>query len=257
MLKKKNIFVAIVITVFFLTVSSLTTFRLAIYSFIICYIGIIIAKSLNKRLKVPVVDFFVLTFFVGIILAFVYSYSPRLQYHEFVLLHSRWEVSKVKQIDLKAIKDIRLDSSFKLGTSLDAAIVFSNSHGNFIKNQKFSYFEDNIEKIITQNFNTEKYANLEITKLQDNLDLYIFRKPNKDVYKVFRKDRIFYNSHSSANLAFSIFFFIIFIIAVLETLFKFRKSISVILNQYPKPHFIASILTLIYLIIYSLFAFVI
>ena len=256
MLKKKNILVAIVITIFFLTIASLTTFRLAIYAFIICYIGVIIAKSLNKRLKVPVINFFVLTFLVGIILAFFYTYSPRLQYHEFVLLHSKWEVSKVSKIDVKSIKTIQVDSSFKLGTSIETTLSFTNSNGSFVKNHNFDYYEDNIEKIFFQHINDSNYANNEIVKLQNNLDLYIFKKPNKEVYKVLRKDRIFYNLHSSANLVFSIFFFVIFIIAVLKTIFKFRKSISVILNQYPKSHFIAAILTLIYLFVYSLFAFV-
>lgn len=257
MLKKKNIFVAIVITIFFLIIASLTTFRLAIYAFVICYIGVIIAKSKNKRLKVPVVDFFILTFSFTIVLSFIYSYSPRFQYYEFVLSHSRWEVSQASKINIENISTLQIDSTFKIGTNVQSKIGFSNSNGNFTKDHEFDFYKDNICDLVHQNSISENFAKSEMSKISSNLDLFVFKKPHKEVYKFFRKDRIFYNLHSEANFVFSIFFFLIFIFVIIKTILNFKKSLSVLLNQYPKPHFAISLFSLIYVVLYLIFTLLI
>lgn len=254
MLKKNNVFIAIIITLFFLIIAYFTTFRIAIYSFVVCYIGVIIAKSKNKRLKVPVVDFFVLTFFVGIILALFYSYSPRVQYYEFVLLHSRWEISKVDKIEQKVIVPIQINSNFQIGTEVTTDLYFKKDSLPFKYTQKFDFFEGNLFDILKQDRTSNEIATLEITNLKN--DLYIFKKPNKDVYKIFSKHKLFENSHSAANLVFSILFFVAFVLALLRLFFRPKKNISVVLNQYPKRDFLISVITIIYLLVYSIVTFV-
>ena len=254
MLKKNNVFVAIIITLFFLIIAYFTTFRIAIYSFVVCYIGVIIAKSKNKRLKVPVVDFFVLTFFVGIILALFYSYSPRIQYYEFVLLHSRWEISKVEKIEKKSIVPIQFNSDFQIGTEVTTDLYFKRDSLALKYTQKFDFYEENIFDILKQNRNSNEIENLGITNLDS--DLYIFKKPNKDIYKVFSKHKLFDNLHSAANLVFSVLFFVAFVLAIFRLFYRPKKNISVVLNQYPKRDFLISIITIIYLLVYSIVTFV-
>lgn len=256
MLKKNNIYIAIIITLFFLVIAYFTTFRIAIYSFVVCYIGVIIAKSKNKRLRVPVPDFFILTFFVGIVFALIYSYSPRIQYYEFVMMHSRWKVIQVDEIEVKSSTPIVFSNDFQLGTSVKTDLFFKLDSTSFKKTVDFNYLDGSLLNIINQDNNSERFAVAAIATMKSNLDLYIFKKPNKEVYKVFRKNDFFCNSHAASNLAFSIFFFILFVFGILRLIIRPRKNISVILNQYPKRDFLISIGTIIYLLLYSLVTFV-
>lgn len=255
MLKKNNIYIAIIITLFFLVIAYFTTFRIAIYSFVVCYIGVIIAKSKNKRLRVPVPDFFILTFFVGIIFALFYSYSPRIQYYEFVMMHSRWEVVQVDKIEEKSSTPIVFGNDFQIGTSVSTDLFFKQDSALIKKIVDFNYLDGSLLNIINQDDNSERFAVSEIDTMKSNLDLYIFKKPNKEVYKVFSKNDYFRNSHSAANLAFSIFFFIVFLFSILKLVFRPKKNISVILNQYPKRDFYISISSILYILVYSIYTF--
>lgn len=255
-MKKNNIYIAIIITLFFLVIAYFTTFRIAIYSFVVCYIGVIIAKSKNKRLRVPVPDFFILTFFVGIILALIYSYSPRIQYYEFVMMHSRWKVVQVDKIEEKLSTPIVFGNDLQLGTSVTTDLFFKQDSTSFIKTVDFNYLDGSLLNIINQDNNSERFAVSAITTVKSNLDLYIFKKPNKEVYKVFSKNDFFSNSHSAANLAFSIFFFILFVFGILRLIIRPKKNISLILNQYPKRDFLILFAIIVYLVIYSLVSFV-
>lgn len=256
MLKKNNVFIAIIVTLFFLVIAYFTTFRIAIYSFVVCYIGVIIAKSKNKRLRVPVPDFFILTFFVGIIFALIYSYSPRIQYYEFVMMHSRWKVFQVDKIEEKSSNPIVFGNDFQLGTSLTTDLFFKQDSTLLKKTVDFNYLDGSLLNIINQDNNSERFAVAAIATMKSNLYLYIFKKPNKEVYKVFSKKEWFRNSHTASNLAFSIFFFILFVFGILRLIIRPKKNISLILNQYPKRDFLISSGTIIYLLIYSLVSFV-
>lgn len=254
MLKKNNIYLAIIITLFFLVIASFTTFRIAIYSFVVCYIGVIIAKSKNKRLRVPVSDFFVLTFSIGILFAFIYSYSPKIQYYEFILLHSKWEISKVEKIDKKQISSIVIND-LHIGTSVDADLFYKQDSLLSKQTFEFNFYEENLFDIFNQKKNTDIFASLELKK--STSDLFLFTKPNKEVYKVFNKNKLFDNSHSVTNLVFSILFLVLFVYGIFRFMLRPKKNISVILNQYPKRDFIISIVSIFYITVYLLFTFIV
>jgi len=255
MLKKKHVFLAIVITIFFLIIAFLTTFRLAIYSFIVCYIGVIIAKSRNKKLKVPVTDFFVLTFFVSILFAFVYSYSPRLQYYEFVMLHSRWEISKISKIDQIETVPLTINSDFVVGIQTNVDTYFLNSSGDSLINQNFSFYQTNIIDLVTQKSDLNNWLHKDISYYNTTKDLYVFTKPDKKVFKLFSKEKFYSNSHSVTNFAFSIFFFFIFLFCLFNFIFRFKYFFSTLLNQYPIKGYMQSVLILLYITIYSIITY--
>lgn len=221
MLKKKNILIAIVITIFFLTIASQTTFRIAIYAFVVCYIGVIIAKSRNKRLKVPVPDFFILTFTVGIFFSLFYAYSPKLQYYEFVILHSRWDSYKVTKVKIVENNFIELNENFVLGNATQTDLIFSDSLKNFSLKHQIDYYETNLVKLISQNFNSNVLREASVNNIQSNTDFYIFAKPDKKNYKVFNKNLLISNPHTLANLIFSIFYIFLIVSAICFFFFKF------------------------------------
>ena len=257
MFVKRNISLSIFIVVFFLAVAFLTTFRIGIYAFVISYISVIIAKSQNKRIKVPVVDFFVLTFSVGIFFGFLYSYSPKLQYYEFILLHSRWERSEVNKVEIISEEDLLIMSDLKIGSEINTLLFFNNSHGRKeLKYCKYVY-ENNFSSLIDSDDSLIKNSIESINNLISNKDLVVFTKPDKTVFKVFSKNSWIQNSYSASNLLFTSLFLGFFIFCISRIFFNSKRIFSSLINQFPKNEFVISSLILSYIVIYLLVTFLI
>nr|WP_297308557.1 hypothetical protein [uncultured Flavobacterium sp.] len=249
MLKKRK-FISISIIVLFLIIASATTFRIAIYAFIICYIGVLIAKSKNKRLKVPVLDFFAFTFTFGIVLGCIYSFSPKIQYYEFLLSHSRWEIHQVTDLENHSISEINVIDHVNIGakTKLDL-IYLSEGKKKRLHLTKYLY-EDDLFKIVKQTSNlTESIQNVTL-KDQNFSKITIFKKLDKANYHVFSKDKLIGNSYSVSNFIFACFFLLLFIVLFLFVIFNLKKIISTILNQFPKQKVIFYTAILSYIVIY-------
>lgn len=249
-MKKKNILIAIVITVFFLIIAYLTTFRLSLYAFIICYIGVIIAKSKNKRLKVPVPDFFILTFSVGIVFAFMYSISPKLQYYEFRISHSRWEISKIDKLDVTNVLTSSIQKEKPVVAEIHADMIFKNANGFVEKQHKFHYFQTNIFEYFNSNSEMLNEANNEVITSSLEKDFYLFKKPSKEIYKVFNKSSWIKFGNSESNFFFSILFILLFISISIYMILNFKKVLSTLLNQHPKKEFKLFSLLIFFLISY-------
>lgn len=249
MLNKRNLYSVFIIVLFFI-IASITTFRIAIYAFLICYVGVIIAKSRNRRLRVPVLDFFALTSVFGIILCFIYSFSPKTQYYEFVLMHSRWEVYQVERIENQTHSEINLFSNFNIGTKNHVNLIyFKDNEQKQINFVKYLY-EDDFLKIINQTSNLPQKLLKETSEIQNASKLTIFKKPDKDKYHVFNKANLIENSYSLSNFIFSCFFLLVFIFTLLFLFFNIRRVISTILNQFPKQDLKIYLLILVYIVIY-------
>ena len=171
------------------------------------------------------------------------------------MMHSRWEVVQVDKIEEKSSTPIVFGNDFQIGTSVSTDLFFKQDSALIKKTVDFNYLDGSLLNIINQDDNSERFAVSEIDTMKSNLDLYIFKKPNKEVYKVFSKNDFFSISHSAANLAFSIFFFIVFLFSILKLVFRPKKNISVILNQYPKRDFYISISSILYILVYSIYTF--
>lgn len=254
MIKGKNIIFAIFITLFFLLIAYFTTFRLALYSFIICYIGVIIAKSKNKRLKVPVTSFFVLTFLFGVVLAFFYSLSPKIQYYEFKMVHSRWQITQVDSVEIKRMAIDKANTPFEIYEKLDTNIYFKNETEKVKLNHSIHYFQTNIFELFSSKGDLKEISLKNVNDLNDSKDLYVFKKPNKNIYKVFSKNEIFSNGKSGAHFMFSVLFLCLFVFGIFKIILNLRKIISVILNQYPKKDFFYYTSLILFLISYTILA---
>lgn len=223
MLKERK-FISISIIVLFLIIASVTTFRIAIYAFIICYIGVLIAKSKNKRLKVPVLDFFAFTFTFGIVLGCMYSFSPKIQYYEFLLSHSRWEIHQITDLENQSISEINIIDGVNVGakTKLDL-IYLSEGEKKRLHLTKYLY-EDDLLKIVKQTSNLVESIQSVTSTDQNFSKITIFKKPDKANYHVFSKDKLIENSYSVSNFYFCMFLFVTFYSCFFVCYFQSKKN---------------------------------